>query len=558
MGSLRNIMALAAAGLTLGQNCPVLGPAYPDVVDPGSSRALNAARVAFDKEITQALSSDLVGNGTSFSIQVFSSHSDTPIYERYYTAAGLSLNKSVDAETLYRLASISKLMTVYTMLTELSEKHWNDPITDYVPELVTAGDVDAVDSTAWSEVTLGSLASHMGGVSRDYALLDVSSSFPDGLPGLPVLNESEIVRCGTTGFRPCTREAESIARMRRSYPISPSYHTPAYSNMAFQLLGYAAENITGKPFAHLVEERLLKPLNLSRTFLSAPLNDSNAVVVDGWTLELGDEAPAGAYLSSSSDLTKLGRSILNSQLLPTQITRKWLKPVAHTADVSLSIGRPWEIYRFSVAAYDTRVVDTYTKHGGYGEYLGLFAVSPDHGIGYSILTAGPTVTATQGYLETRIPEVWLTAAEQAGREQADAVFGGKYTLPDNSTLEVSLYPGEPGLFISKLVSNGTDMLALDGASVGGSAGANLGAWLYPMRLTADNRVAFRAVLGALGRPAERCISWVALDAIRYGGYPLDLFIFELGAEGMAVAVEVPILKKTLHKEAAASRRHQSL
>lgn len=79
--------------------------------------------------------------------------------------------------------------------------------------------------------------------------------------------------------------------MRQSYPISPSYHTPAYSNMAFQLLGYAAENITGKPFARLIEERLLSPLNLNRTFLSIPLNDSNAIVANGWTLEFGEEAP---------------------------------------------------------------------------------------------------------------------------------------------------------------------------------------------------------------------------------------------------------------------------
>ncbi|KXX82206.1 Penicillin-binding protein 4 [Madurella mycetomatis] len=563
----------AAAGLSLGQNCPILGPAYPDVVDPGSSPVLDAARLAFDQEITQLLLSDLLRNETSFSIQVFSSYSDTPIYERYHTATGLGFNKSVGAETLYRIASISKLMTVYTMLTELSDKHWNDPIADYVPELATSG--NTVDSAVWSEVTLGSLASHMGGISRDYALEDLSPLIPSGIPGLPALDESEIVQCGTAGLRPCTREgesspitvptqspslisAESIALIRQSYPISPTYHTPAYSNMAFQLLGYAAENITGKPFARLIEERLLSPLNLNRTFLSIPLNDSNAIVANGWTLEFGEEAPAGAYVSCSADLTKLGRSILNSTLLPAHTTRKWLKPVAHTANVSLSIGQPWEIHRIPVATYDTRVVDTYTKNGVIGEYLSFFAVSPDHGIGYSILAAGPSVAATYNYLERRMSEVWLAAVEQAGREQADAVFGGNYTHPDDSTLEISLYPGEPGLFLSKLVSNGTNLLAVVGTPLGSSVSGDLGAWLYPMRLTSDNRVAFRAVFGARGQPAERCGSWGALDIMRYGGYPVDLLVFELGADGMAEAVEVPILKKTLRKEVGSSRRRQSL
>jgi hypothetical protein len=35
--------------------------------------------------------------------------------------------------------------------------------------------------------------------------------------------------------------------------------------------------------------------------------------------------------------------------------------------------------------------------------------------------------------------------------------------------------------------------------------------------------------------------------LRYGRYPADLFIFELGKDGKVVGVEIPILKKTLHR-----------
>jgi len=77
----------------------------------------------------------------------------------------------------------------------------------------------------------------------------------------------------------------------RKQPVFPSYQSPAYSDMAFQLLAYAIENITGQQFATLVEDELLKPLGLTRTFLSTPTNDSNAVIVDGWTADFGDLAP---------------------------------------------------------------------------------------------------------------------------------------------------------------------------------------------------------------------------------------------------------------------------
>lgn len=74
-------------------------------------------------------------------------------------------------------------------------------------------------------------------------------------------------------------------------PVTSAHRTPVYSNMAFQLFGYAVENITEQPFTNLVEEQLIKPLNLTRTFLTNPTNDTDAVVVNGWTDELGDEAP---------------------------------------------------------------------------------------------------------------------------------------------------------------------------------------------------------------------------------------------------------------------------
>jgi len=77
----------------------------------------------------------------------------------------------------------------------------------------------------------------------------------------------------------------------KGWPVVPTYHTPIYSNTAFQILAYAIENITKTSFSKLVQDELLKPLKLSRTFSSPPLNDSNAAVNEGWRADLGDAAP---------------------------------------------------------------------------------------------------------------------------------------------------------------------------------------------------------------------------------------------------------------------------
>ena len=101
----------------------------------------------------------------------------------------------------------------------------------------------------------------------------------------------------------------------------------------------------------------------------------------------------GGYYQSTADVTKLGRSILTSSLLPARTTRAWLQATAHTGYAMASIGRPWEILRrnvpVSTGSNTTRVVDLFTKQGGGTAYTTLIAVAPDYGVGLSLLTAGP-------------------------------------------------------------------------------------------------------------------------------------------------------------------------
>ncbi|KAK3896643.1 beta-lactamase/transpeptidase-like protein [Staphylotrichum tortipilum] len=420
MGFIRPFALLGTlAGLALGQDCPILGPTYPEVLNPSSSTVFAAAKASFDDEITKALASGQLDNGTAFSIQVFSRNSDKLLFERHH-------GSSVGPDTLYRIGSISKVMTVYTTLAELGDKYWTEPVTKYVPELARLKVRDPVYDTDWSEVTLGALASYLSGIARDYALGDIAPYLPPGIPGIPALNATEQIQCGTSGLRACTR-AESLTKIAHTYPISPTHHTPAYSNMAFQLLAYAVEQITHKKFPTLVNTRLLTPLNLTHTFLTKPSNPSNALVLDGWDLDFGEESPAGGYYSTPADLTVLARSILRSTLLPPALTRSWLQPLSHTANMALSLGRPWEIPRLTLTP-GAAPVDVYTKQGAVGAYLALLALSPAQGVGYTMLTAGGKSPATYAWLQEKVDAIFLGAAEAAAREEAGRRFAGNYTV----------------------------------------------------------------------------------------------------------------------------------
>jgi CubicO group peptidase (beta-lactamase class C family) len=164
MGLLQQLVLVGAlAGLGLSQDCPILGPAYTEVINPGSSAVLSAAKTALDNEITQALAGGQLDKSTYFGIQVFSRNSDKTLYEKYY-------GPSVGPDTLYRIASISKVVSVYTTLLEIGDKYWSEPVTNYIPELAKLKVENPVYDIDWSEVTLGALASHMGGIARDCRL----------------------------------------------------------------------------------------------------------------------------------------------------------------------------------------------------------------------------------------------------------------------------------------------------------------------------------------------------------------------------------------------------
>jgi len=293
MGFLHHATVLLAllAGTGQGQNCPLSGPAYP----PASNAfSLGTAKAQFLQMLDQALSSGGIdGRETSFSIQVFDSTTfldTTPLFDYHHTATSNENRSSpVGPHTLYRIGSISKLVSVYAILSKFGYRLWENPVVGFVPELDQAKFKNPIDDVDWSAITLGMLAGHQSGIGSDYALGDLSS-MGMSIPGLPVLNQSEMIRCGTAGIKPCTR-AEAMSLIQAKYPVASTYQTSAYSNMAFQLLGYAMEKATSRPFGDLVRNQLIKPLSLTRTFLSVPANDSNAVIVDGWTQDLGDAAP---------------------------------------------------------------------------------------------------------------------------------------------------------------------------------------------------------------------------------------------------------------------------
>lgn len=579
-------MSLASAGPPV----PVNGPAY---IQPTNLINEDSAVLAAWQEFASAIdalvdptkcaqdpSSGLCAS--SFSVGAFSLRDASASATLRYHHTGLDVvnategTNEVGADSVFRIGSVSKVFTAYLSLLAGGSALWDRPITDFVPELLSAsapcdGDAKVAD---WKRVTLGAVAGEISGIPRDaaplnkeLALLLPLMGIPDPtLAGFPPVDPSLLPPCARRPGIACPRD-EYIAGITQRAPVFSPWAQPVYSNAGFTLFGLALETITGKNLQDAFTERVFGPLDMQSSSYTTPTDVSNGVIPGGnasvgFAVDAGIFGATGGMYSSTKDMAKLGLSILNSTLLDPAETRKWLKPTTHTVDLDFSVGQPWEILRIDLPS-SRRVSDLYTKAGDVPGYSAYLMLSPDHGVGFSLLHAAARDNVPRAALiaDELIPRIMPALETQAAREAA-AKFAGTYVsnleaLNSSLTLAVSedASVSGPGLVVTSWISNGTNLLASLPTVV---QFPDLS--LFPTDLglagksQINGEIVFRGTFGNTGDEETRGpfrqrllggSKWATMDAFQYLGAGLDSFVFQLDAEGRAASVIPAALGATL-------------
>ncbi|RMJ19119.1 hypothetical protein CDV36_001176 [Fusarium kuroshium] len=566
---------LALAGGTLGQTnptCPLLGPVFP----PVQKGLAKSAAVKTAIEILTDELNNVVKEGTDTTLYVQAFSGTDKIFSYGYappSTSGSLTSGTLNENTVFRIGSVSKLITVYALLAEVGMERLNDPVTRWVPELAKAMNHrdDPAQSPRWNEVTIGQLASHMSGIGRNFGLFDfgllvkASGANPEEF-GLPTLKVQDLPSCDLSfGHKACTRkEFFQGITSRNALALTSTSNTPIYSNLAFQILGYVLEAMTNKTFEESLHSSLLEPLGLGRTSLEAPKNKSNAAIpgnetASWWDLTLAGASPYGGMFSTAADLTALGQSILRSSILPANETRAWLKPLSHTSELQMSIGMPWEIRRVllptSPKSNKTRIVDLYTKNGLLGLYSSFFVLSPDHDFGFVILLASESSGLDMWpILPSLMIDTLLPAVEEATREDAKERFAGSYKSASGK-LEVGVDRDLPGLSVRSWTRGKVDVLKTFEMALGMGSG---GLRLYPSGLEGNGKIRFRGVYenerevpipGSVDPWVDLCMPWGGVDSLKYGGIGIDDIEFELDEGGKATGVRPRVWRETLDRVA---------
>ena len=221
------------------------------------------------------------------------------------------------------------------------------------------------------EVTLGQVMSHRAGI-RNYGMCLC-------LPAWEHLNRRSFASID-----------EQVALVAKSSLLFQPGTDFAYTSLGFNLAGSAIENASGQTFGPYMSQAVFQPLGMENTSLS------EAGAATFYETEMGRYKPAfrvdnsirwpsGGFVSTPTDVVKLGNAMLNDSLLTTN-TRKLLVtvPLAGRTESGKMYAYGWR--RSSWQLYNGKMtLDSYHHGGTAVGSTSILVIFPDKGIVLSMM-----------------------------------------------------------------------------------------------------------------------------------------------------------------------------
>ncbi len=273
------------------------------------------------------------------------------VHQGYYGLANLEHGVAVTAQTVFEIASVTKLFTAQAvlLLAQRGTIALDDFVAKYLPNL----------PETWQTITIRHCLAHQSGIPNYTSVETYWNYSRDAKSHEEVL---DLVRELPLNFPPGTRHA--------------------YDNTGFYLLGMLIEAVSGKSYGDYLQENILKPLGMIHT----RANDYDAIVpnrAQGYVYadgvlrnkpfyDISNTFSAGILLSSVSDLMLWKASLFNDSILNTDSRKVWWTP--HLSEAGnerphYSVGLGWFILDDPVGRF-------YGHNGGIPGFATAFLYLP--------------------------------------------------------------------------------------------------------------------------------------------------------------------------------------
>ncbi len=311
------------------------------------------------------------------SVSVAIIHKNNIIFNKAFGAADMENNINATTESVYPIASITKVFAAVMMMQLIEEGEINpdDYLSKYIPSYHPKSEFEPHPGT-----TLRQLASHTSGLPRDAGVnFKMNFSMANWIMSrgrVPIewyVSKDELI--------------SAIPEIELEYRPSAGKH---YSNLGFQLLGIALDK-AGEGYIDFITQNIFEPMNLkSMTFdpKTIPANyrttgyvflspESGMLKAPDW--ELGSAIYSGGIYSTASDLAKFltvwfDINKKKSGNLLSEENLELMSPGASQGDAYLGWGKGW-IDGHSILSHS----------GGHIGFIANATVIPDLNIGAVVL-----------------------------------------------------------------------------------------------------------------------------------------------------------------------------
>jgi CubicO group peptidase (beta-lactamase class C family) len=333
--------------------------------------------------------------------------------------------RPVTAESKIPIGSISKTFTATLAMVLVSDGDLDldTPVGEYLPE------VRQVARELGGRLTLRHLLSHTGGLPSDQEHGQTASL------------RRHVLDC-----------------FRHAHPLDRPGRTFSYSNIGYVIAGHLIEAVTGMSWWEAMELVLLKPLELTATFVVGPgprrpmatghsVNAARGRVRPVRQSLSTVDAPAGALAASASDLLTLGRFLSGAEprtLIDPGLLEEMRVPVAGAEPFGMADG--WGL---GLAVYRAGGT-TWVGHDGTADGTSChLRVDPVSGTVVALTTNGSTGFPMWHRLVGELTELGLPVGDHRGLDGRNANPAPFSEYPEcvgtyrNGDLEYSVQAGGP-------------------------------------------------------------------------------------------------------------------
>jgi CubicO group peptidase (beta-lactamase class C family) len=389
----RTGVSLAFAALLLA------GPAPAQEAATSRAQILAGLTEAEIARRVQTVLDSLEGRPEFVGLSVAVARGDQVIVDRGAGLADLEWNQPADAETVFRIGSVTKQFTAAAImkLVEQGKLALDDPLARYVPDFDTGG----------RTVTIRQLLNQTSGIPNYTAQPEFIAK-----GAIVDLSQQELL--------------QYVAGKPFSFEPGQAWQ---YSNTNYYLLGMIVEKVSGDSYSEFLDNVFFKPLGLTHTRygFEGPVIPKRAqgYALDPDRRERSNDQPismlnpggAGALVSTAGDLVRWQIALTNGRAVSADSFRQMITSTART-------GNGNSAYGFGLGVDEVEGQTIISHNGGINGFNSSLTWLPDSALRVAVISNSQDLPS--GWVDRRIamaltsndPLPGLRTTPQPGAEAA--------------------------------------------------------------------------------------------------------------------------------------------